>query len=495
MHSSRAIIIGSGIAGMATAIRMAVMGYDVTVYEKNSFPGGKISGFEKGGFHFDTIPSVFTEPRQLEDLFEMAGERISDYIQYKRVESTCKYFFANGKILTTWSDREKLLNAFAQQLEEPAQNIQHYLNNSEQLYNTIGNVFLNNALVKRKLITKRPFYKSLKQLRPYLLFDTLNEFHEKSFVTGEAIQFFNRFATYAGSNPYSVPAMLCMIPHAELNAGVYYPRGGMNSIKNAIYQLAVKKGVKFHFNTAVERIIYGGNSVQGVVVEDNNIFADIVVSNADIYYTYRDLLCDKNTASKISIQEKTNSAIIFFWGMSKTFPSLQMQNVFFSGDYKAEFQHLFSSKTLYKDPTIFISITGKIENDHAPADKENWLVMINAPTGNTTNNNDLVTFARQQVLKKLRGALKEDVEPYIETETILDPLLLEKNTGAYGGALYGISSNTTRSAFLRHPNFSRTIKGIYFCGGTVHPGGGLSLCLKSAKIVEELVKKHGVSKY
>lgn len=495
MHTSRAIIIGSGISGIATAIRMAVSGYEVTVYERNSYPGGKLSNIRKDDFHFDTVPSLFTKPRELEDLFEMAGERLGDYITYKRVESTCKYFFANGKILTAWTDREKLLKAFAEQLEEPAENIQQYLNLSERLYNSVGKVFLNNPLVKRRLLAKRSFYKAFSQLRPYLLFDTLNGLHEKSFATGEAIQFFNRFATSMGSNPYSVPAMMCMISHAELNGGVFYPEGGMTSITNAIYQLALKKGVRFRFDAAVERIICGGDNVQGVVVEGENVFAETVVSDADIYFTYRDLLCDENTAAKITAQEKSSSAIVFCWGMNKIFPSLQMHNVFFSGDYKAEFQYLFSSKTLYKDPTVFLNITGKAEKGHAPAGKENWLVMINVPSGFTTSSNELISFARQQVLKKLRGTLKEDVEPFIDTESIIDPVLFEKNTAAYGGALYGISYNTKRSAFLRHPNFSRKIKGMYFCGGTVHPGGGISFCLKSAKIVWELVKKNGIPKH
>ena len=489
MHSSRAIITGSGVAGMAAAIRLAVSGYEVTVYEKNSHAGGKLSLIEKGGFRFDAGPSLFTEPQELEALFEMAGERISDYITYKQVESSCKYFFANGKVFTAWSDREKLLKAFTEQLEEPAGTVNAYLDHSARLYNSIGNVFLNNPLRKGSLLTKASFYKALGVLRPYLLFDTLNEFHEKSFTTGEAIQIFNRFATYNGSNPYAAPAMLCMVPHVELNEGVFYPEGGMISIARALYQLAVKKGVRFHFNTAVERIICAGDQVKGVVVNGENIFSDIVVSNADLYFTYRDLLCDDRTAARIAKQEKSSSAIVFCWGMKKEFPSLQLHNIFFSGDYKAEFRHLFAGKTLFKDPTVYINITGKMESGHAPAGMENWFVMINVPSGITSSQDQLIVFARQQVLKKLRGTLKEDVAPYIVIETVLDPAWLENNTGAYGGAIYGISSNTKRSAFLRHPNFRPAVNGLYFCGGTVHPGGGIPLCLKSAKIVGEMAGK------
>ena len=491
MHSSRAIIIGSGIAGMAAAIRLAVSGHEVTVYEKNSHAGGKLSLIEQDGFRFDAGPSLFTNPRELEALFELAGEHISNYITYKQVESTCSYFFANGKSLTAWSDREKLLAAFTEQLEEPAETVSAYLENSERLYNSIGNAFLNNPLHPGWLMRNSSFYKALGALRPYLLFDTLNEFHEKSFTTGEAIQVFNRFATYNGSNPYAAPAMLCIVPHVELNEGVFYPEGGMISIAKALYQLAVKKGVQFHFNTPVERIICAGNHIQGIVVNGENIFSEIVVSNADIYLTYRDLLCNERAAAKIASREKSSSAIVFCWGMKKEFPSLQLHNVFFSGDYRAEFQHLFTGKTLYKDPTVYINITSKMESGHAPSGNENWFVMVNVPSGITAKDQEqLIAFARLQILKKLRGTFKEDIEPYIATEAILDPAWLEKNTGAYEGAIYGISSNTKKSAFLRHPNFASAIKGLFFCGGTVHPGGGIPLCLKSAKIVGEMAEAH-----
>lgn len=492
MNSPTAIIIGSGVAGMAAAIRLAVQGYSVTVYEKNSYAGGKLSLLEKNGFQFDVGPSLFTDPAELEDLFVYAGENIQEYISYSKVACGCKYFFANGKIFHSWTDREKLLEEFEEKLGEPKQNVEAYLNKAAHLHHSIGSVFLNNPLQKRKNWFKRLFIKALGAVRPYMLFDTLNEYNQATFKTGEAIQLFNRFATYNGSNPYKAPAMLSIIPHTELNEGVYYPKGGMISITNALHQLAVKKGVQFIFNADVSRIICADNHTKGIVINGENVFANLVVSNADVYYTYRQLLADERTALKISKAEKSSSAIVFYWGINKQYPQLELHNLFFSAEYKAEFDSIFITKTLYKDPTVYINITSKMEEGHAPAGKENWFVMINVPSGNKQNWAEFVAYARQQILKKLRGMLKEDVEPHIETELVLHPSAIEANTGAAGGAIYGMSSNTKSNAFLRHPNFSKEIKGLYFCGGTVHPGGGIPLCLKSAKIVGELVEQAGI---
>lgn len=487
MHTQKAIVIGCGIAGIAAAIRLSVKGYNVTVFEKNSVPGGKLAIHKQDGYAFDIGPSLFTEPDELEALFELAGESIQEYITYHKLDSSCKYFFPNGKSLQTWSDKELLSNEFTEKINEPGENVIRYLEKSAHLYNKIGSVFLNTPFQKRKIWRRKLFFKAFTTVRPYLLFNTLNSYNESCFKTGEAIQLFNRFATYNGSDPYQAPAMLSIIPHVELNKGVYYPGGGMISIINALHKLALKKGVQFVFDTTVQRIISTNNNAKGVVVNNENIFSDVVISNTDIYFTAKNLLFDERAAKQIQKREQSSSAVIFLWGVKKQFPQIQLHNIFFSSDYKAEFKTLFQLRSFYKDPTIYVNVTSRAEAGHAPEGRENWFVMINVPSDRGQDWEKAIPFLKQQVLKKLRGMLKDDLEPLIETEHIITPPQLEKNTAAFGGAIYGASSNNQRNAFLRHPNFSKEINDLYFCGGTVHPGGGIPLCLKSAKIVEELV--------
>lgn len=494
MKPRKIVVIGSGIAGMAAAIRLAVNGHDVTVYEKNSYPGGKLSAFTKDGFHFDAGPSLFTQPQNIEELFELASEPINNYFQYIKLPEICNYFFENGKTLTAYDEPEKLAASVEQAIEEKAENIISYLRHSKKLYDNIGSVFLNYSLHKRSTWINRHIFKALKTVRFSYLFRTLNDYNRSVFKTPEAAQLFNRYATYNGSDPYKAPGMLSLIPHLEFNEGCFYPEGGMISITNALYALARKKGVKFEFNEQVQRIIHNEAKVKGVVVNDANVFADNVVTNADIYFTYKQMLRHDAKAQKVLKQQRSSSAIIFYWGINKKFDQLGLHNIFFSDNYRREFDQIFNRQTIAADQTIYVNVTSKLDPAHAPAGKENWFVMVNVPANSGQNWDELKKAARANVLLKLSRLLCEEIEPLIETEEVLDPMLIEERTGSYMGSLYGTSSNSRLSAFFRHPNFSGYIKGLYCCGGSVHPGGGIPLCFKSAKIVADLIDSEKTQK-
>lgn len=487
MHVKQAIIIGSGVGGLAAAIRLAVQGCKVTIFEKNSYPGGKLSAFEKDGFQFDAGPSLFIQPQNIEELFQLANEPIEKYFTYQPVDIACKYFYENGKVVRAFTDQQLFATELQEQLNESPSSLSSYLNRSGKVYDRIGSIFLNYSLHKRKTWLNKRISKALATVKASDLIGTLHKHNHKHFSSPETVQLFNRFATYNGSNPYKTPGMMSLIPHLELNQGTFYPHGGMISITNALYNLALAKGVSFHFNTAVQRIIHHEGKVRGVVVNNENIKADIVVTNGDVYLTYNHLLGNEPKAKKLLRQERSSSAVIFYWGIKKKFPQLELHNIFFSKNYEEEFNAIFDKKQLYNDPTVYINITSKVEPAQAPEGKENWFVMVNVPANTGQQWSTLKEQLKRIVTEKLNHILGEDISPLIETEETLDPVLIEERTSSYMGSLYGTSSNSRMAAFLRHPNFNSTIKGLYFCGGSVHPGGGIPLCLKSAKIVSELV--------
>lgn len=488
MSNKKAIVIGSGVAGLATAIRLSVQGFSVKVYEKNDYPGGKLSAFEKDGYKFDAGPSLFTQPQNIEDLFKLAEEPIENYFRYKDVAVACKYFYENGKVIEASTDAGIFGKELEEKLGELPGAIKNYLTLSEKLYTNIGSIFLNFSLHKRKTWLNKRIIKALGAVKYGYLFKTLNKHNKAKFKSAEALQLFNRYATYNGSNPYKAPGMLSLIPHLEYNEGVYYPAGGMISITNALYNLALKKGVQFFLNTPVQKIIHHEGSVRGVVANNENIEAGIVVSNMDVYFTHKLLLSNEYKAKKVLKQERSSSALVFYWGIKKEFEQLQLHNIFFSNNYQAEFDSLFTKKVLQDDPTVYVNITSSMEKGHAPAGKQNWFVMINAPANVGQNWELIKEQARKKIIEKLNRNLEINLELLIETEEILDPVAIEDKTASYQGSLYGTSSNSKLAAFLRHPNFTGTIKGLYFCGGSVHPGGGIPLCLKSAQIVSELIK-------
>jgi len=489
MQDSKAIVIGTGVGGLAIAIRLALKGYQVEVFEKNSYPGGKLSAFEKDGFRFDAGPSLFTQPQNIEELFSLAGEPIEKYFSYQQVPIANKYFYENGKQVKAYTDAEDFAKEMKLQLNEDPQVVLNYLQQSKKLYENIGILFLEHSLHRAKTWFHSRVFKALSTVKLSYLFQSLHQYNSSKFSSPEAVQLFNRFATYNGSSPYKTPAMLSLIPHLEQNEGTFYPIGGMISITNALYQLALKKGVKFHFDSPVQRIVHDNGDVSGVQVNEQVYSAKIIVSNADVYFTYKNLLANPLMAKKVLKQERSSSAVIFYWGIKKKFPQLELHNIFFSKEYKNEFEYIFKEGKLSSDPTVYINITSKMQANQSPEGKENWFVMVNAPANKGQNWEELKKVLRENILVKLSRMLGEDIGAQIETEHTLDPIMIEQQTASYMGSLYGTSSNSKFAAFLRHANFTSSIKGLYFCGGSVHPGGGIPLCLKSAKIVSDLIVK------
>jgi phytoene dehydrogenase-like protein len=209
----------------------------------------------------------------------------------------------------------------------------------------------------------------------------------------------------------------------------------------------------------------------------------------DIFPSYKQLLSNQKAPEKVMSQPRSSSALIFYWGIKKEFAQLDVHNIFFSKDYKEEFDFIFQKKTVGNDPTIYINITSKKIKEDAPAGCENWFVMINVP-GNTGQNwDEIIETSRKNIINKLSSILKEDISACILNESILDPRSIESKTSSYQGSLYGSSSNNRNAAFQRQANFSSKLKGLYFCGGSVHPGGGIPLCLQSARIVADLIPK------
>jgi phytoene desaturase len=408
---------------------------------------------------------------------------------YEKLEVACNYFYEDGVNIKAYTNKV----AFALELEEktgePTHNVYRYLNHASDAYNHIANIFLRYSLHAIQTVFKAPIGEAIRKLRPAYLFKTLNAYNESAFKSPKLVQLFNRFATYNGSNPYKAPAMLSLIAHLEHNEGAFYPKGGMISITNALYQLALKLGVEFSFGKAVQQIITEDNAVKGVMVDNMTHDAAIVVSNMDVFFTYSNLLNDFTKAAKVKKQERSSSAFIFYWGMKKSFPMLDLHNIFFSNDYKKEFNAIFNTGIPFHDPTVYINITNKLEpGKHAPLGKENWFVMINVPANSGQDWNALEDFYRRVIINKLNKIVGENIESCIEVSEVLTPVTIESRTASYMGSLYGTSSNSNMAAFMRHPNNSKTTDGLYFVGGSVHPGGGIPLCLSGAAIVSNLIK-------
>jgi len=478
-------IIGSGVGGLATAIRLAGKGYEIEVFEANSHPGGKLSSFEQDGFRFDAGPSLFTMPHFIEELFELAGKNIKDYFEYIQMETVCHYFWEDDTSLVAYADAKRYAKEVEENLGVDGKVLFKALKDAKRKYDLTAEVFLHRSLHQSKNYLNKETIRGLLAMPTLDIFNTINKVN-KRLKHPKLIQLFNRFATYNGSNPYEASGIMTSIPHLEQGFGTFFPKGGMTSITQSLYQLAMDLGVTFHFNHRVDSILVKNSKAEGIQVNGQKLHFDKVVSNMDVFFTYKKLLPNEKHPHRILNQPKSSSALIFYWGIEKEFKQLGLHNILFSENYKAEFDHIFNKKTVYNDPTVYINISSKQESNDTPDGCENWFTMVNVPSDEGQNWDKIIEEVRENTINKISRILKTDIRPIIKTEAILEPRTIESRTGSHKGALYGSSSNNLMSAFLRHPNFSNKIKNLYFCGGSVHPGGGIPLCLLSAKIVSDV---------
>jgi phytoene desaturase len=481
-------IIGAGIAGLSAAIVLASKGKQVTVYESSDKPGGKLNEKLIGAYRFDLGPSLFTMPLWVDELYYSAGKDPRDYYIYKKLEVSTHYFYEDGTTFKSSSN----VNNFSEELKNQGidtDNIKKYLKKVSGIYQTTEQIFLKSSIHQwqsylhwgvLKSVFKLPFIKGM---------TTMAAMNKDYFKDPRLQQYFNRMATYNGSSPYQAPGTLNLISHIEHNVGAFFPEGGMYSITKGLYQLALDLGVKFEFNVSVDEIIVENNKAKGVRIGQRILPHEIVVSNMDVYFTYKKLMPKIDAPEKILNQEKSSSALIFYWGIKKEFKQLGLHNIFFAKNYDEEFKDIFEKKIPHHDPTVYINITSKECSSDAPASCENWFVMINVPNDSGQDWEELKKQAKQNIIQKLDRMLNADIASIIEVEEVLEPKLIEQRTSSFKGALYGNASNNKMAAFFRHANFSSKIKNLYFCGGSVHPGGGIPLALQSGKIVGDLIHR------
>ncbi|WMJ72065.1 1-hydroxycarotenoid 3,4-desaturase CrtD [Cytophagaceae bacterium ABcell3] len=485
MLRNKVAVVGAGIGGIACAIRLA-SNYEVTVYEASHAPGGKLAEIKNGDYRFDAGPSLFTMPELVEELFLLHSKKASDYFKYERLETLCKYFYEDGTVLNAYADPAAFAKEVNALFNENAESIIKYLKSCHEKYRLTADLFLFNSLSLKSFATSKAF-EGLKSIHKLDIFSTLHQLNQARFNDPRLVQLFDRYATYNGSNPYATPGIMSIIPHLEYNMGAYIPDGGMYAIVKSLVKLAEELGVRFEYGRPVQKIVVHNKVATGLQVGGKVYLYDKVISNADIHHTYQVLLKGQKWPHRILKQPKSSSAMVFYWNMKGCFPELKLHNIFFSKDYKAEFEEIFSNNTISSDPTIYVNISSKHCAEDAPENCENWFVMINVPYNQGQDWAKLRKQARANIIQKLNRLLENNIEDYIDGEAYLDPVLIEERTASYGGALYGNSSNNKFAAFLRHANYSSDIKNLYFCGGSVHPGGGIPLCLLSAKIVSELI--------
>jgi len=488
MQNKKALVIGAGIGGIATAAKLAVQGYQVTVLEKNEIPGGRCGKMEIEGHRFDTGPTLFLMPELYRDAFANLGERLEDHLELRRVDPTYQIHFADGLDLTLTND----LQVMQTQLDaiEPG-SYQRYLR-----YLGEGYFHFKASL---DTVVKRDFRQPIDFFNPQNLLLMLRlkalTKHYKNigrYFKDERLKFAFIFQNlYMGVHPYRAPALFSLLQHTEFSDGVWFPVGGMHSIIQALVKIAEKNGVRFMYKTAVDRILIEGQRAAGVVLQDGRqMQADVVVANADLPYVYRELLPEDDKRPLFSKKKHGCSALVFYWGLDKQYPQLSTHNLFIAKDIRGGFDQIFDSLSLSDAPSFYVHAPVRIDPSLAPQGHDTLTVAIPVPhldEENLQNWEQYKAKSRRYILKRFQEMGILDLEDHLKFEICHSPVDWKSRYNLTKGSAHGLSHEIMQMGYLRPKNQHARYRNLYFVGASTHPGTGLPSVLVSAKHVSDRI--------
>jgi phytoene desaturase len=483
-----AIVIGAGIGGIAAATHLARRGWQVTVVEKNSRPGGRCDHFVRDGHRFDTGPTLFIMPHVFEAEFAALGTPLCELLDLQRVDPSYRLVFDDGSHLTLTSD----MKAMCERLEaiEPG-SFQGYLR-----YMTEGHRHYHLAmarLVNRDFRTAFEFFNVgnlplLFRLKPFVghYRNMAGYFAAPRLKTAFTFQ-----DVYMGLSPFEAPATFSMMPYTELAHGVWYPRGGMYQVVQALVELARRAGVEFVFDAEVAQIEVNGTRTRGVTLEDGRrLSADTIVANADLPYVYQQLLPKDDLAERLSRKRYSCSTISFFWGVDRPYRELGPHTLFLADDYRANFESIIRDLTLPKNPSLYVHAPARLDASMAPAGEDTLIAIV--PVGHLDENGaqdwgDIRDRARQHVFRRLATLGITDLATHLKFEVSFNPLSWRKRYNLVKGSTHGLCHNLTQLGYLRPRNRHPGYHNLYFVGASTHPGTGMPTALISARLVVERI--------
>ena len=472
----RVAVVGAGVGGLACAIRLAHAGHAVTVFEQGPAAGGKCGRVEASGFTWDSGPSLLTMPWVLEALFADTGAPLAEELELLRVEPVTRYTFSDGSELDLSADLPRALEALEAWSPGSGADWVRFLGTCAGMWRA-SEPFLTGPPPwpprRPKPGEPRPDPRDLLRVRPWSTLRQLARSHARDPRLRMVIE---RFATYAGADPRRAPAALAVAGYVEHAFGAWHPRGGLYGLVQAMVRRLELLGGELRVETPVHGIARAGGAVSGVVTAAGHFAADAVVANADAWTVTHELLDGSKPVGRQP--ERSLSGLALMLGLRGRTPDLVHHAIAFPADYDAEFDDVFVHRRPVRDPTIYISASCATDPSEAPADSENWFVLVNAPAIGAHAD----WAAEEERLIDLLG-----IRDRLQVQVRRSPADLEAETGAVGGAIYGDAPHGRLGTMRRPGNAVRGTRGLWLVGGTTHPGGGLPLVMLSGAVVARAI--------
>jgi phytoene desaturase len=483
MSQPSILIIGAGLGGIAAAAHLAQRGLHVTVLEKNSHAGGRCDRFIREGHHFDTGPTLFIMPNVYEDEFAALGTSLHEMLDLGRVDPTYRLVFDDGNQLALTSDMKAMHDQLEAIEPDSFQSFLRYLDEGHRHYHQAMQ-----HLVNRDFRSAGEFF-NLRNLSLLFSLKPLSQHYSHMAAYFDEPRLKSAFTfqdVYMGLSPFEAPATFSMMPYTELAHGVWYPKGGMYRVVEALMEIARQAGVEFAFSTAVKQIELNGKRAKGVILEnEGRLSADAVLANADLPYVYQNLLPPDEQAAQLARKRYSCSVISFFWGIDRPYPALGPHTLFLADDYRANFDEIMRDLTIPANPSLYIHAPARLDPAMAPTGEDTLIAII--PVGHMNGRDDqdwkaLIKEARQAVFRRLKLLGIDDLEAHIKFETCFTPLSWRKRYNLVRGSTHGLCHNLMQLGYFRPANRHPRYHNLYFVGASTRPGTGMPTALISGRL-------------
>ncbi|HMK09053.1 MAG TPA: phytoene desaturase family protein [Anaerolineales bacterium] len=479
-------VIGAGVGGIAAAAHLARLGQRVHVFEKNGRPGGRLDHFWRDGHHFDTGPTLLVLPLVYRQEFAALGASLAQSLDLVRIDPTYRLVFDDGSQLALTSEEEPMRRQLETIEAGSFAALHRYLEDGARDYAwAMSNLVEREPRLWADVLSPRALT-LLRQARAFLP----HYRHMQAYFDDPRLKAAFTFQDiYMGLSPFEAPALFSMMPFSELVHGVFFPRGGMYRIVEALMTIAREAGVEFHFHTPVRRIATQSASAEGLVLEDGRTFeAQAVIANADLPYVYQQLLPADGQAARLARLRYSCSVISFFWGIDRPVESVGPHTLFLADDYAGNFDSLDRRHTLPDNPSVYVHAPAHIDPSLAPPGQDTLTAIV--PVGHLDDDHPqdwpaLRARARRAVLQRLAELGEGDLEAHIKFEANYTPLSWRRRYNLVRGSTHGLSHTLTQMAYFRPANRHPQLRNVYFVGASTHPGTGVPTALISARLTAE----------
>ncbi len=499
-------IIGSGLAGLSAACTLAARGHKVTVFEKNSWIGGKAAQLNESGFRFDMGPTILIQPSMLRKIFAEAGRNLDDYLTMVRLDPQWRCFFDNGQVIDLLDDEDKMAATLEARWPTMGDGYKRLMALSEDLHEISDKFFFWKSVggMMDTFEVKGAFDpKVLRDVMRMRLGKTVAGTIREFIPEPETAQMLDHMVQYVGSSPDASPAILTAIGHMQMQEGIWYPMGGTRAVPEALGKLAAELGVEFHTDTDVKQITTSGQNghsrATGIeTITGQRYSFDAVVSNEDAVRTHRELLKGTTAAKHFEHSRKYEpacSGVVLYLGLKQRYDHLSHHDFVFSRDPHEEFHAIYDKGIPAPDPTCYLAATARTDPSSAPEGGEALYVLVHTPYIRPGQNwTEMFPGYRQVILDKLkRTAGLTDIEDRIVFEHALTPQDIHDRYRVLNGAIYGISSHGRFQGAFKPANRSKELAGLYLAGGAAHPGPGMPMVMMSGWIAADSLDKDAQS--